>query len=133
MNNKIEGKKESWWQEGLKYILIAATIAFVSFLFPGESYFNYKYQKGGTWNYEDLTAPFNYALNRSDDEIDLERSKISDDFVPIYVKDDKSVDRFNISVDNLDLSHLNSPATVKDFLKSNALVHYRKGILSTYS
>lgn len=77
--------KKLRWQDLLKYLLIAATIAFISLLFPAENQFNYKYQKGRNWNYEDLTAPFSFALNRSEVEIEAEKQKIKDDFVPIYV------------------------------------------------
>jgi putative nucleotidyltransferase with HDIG domain len=130
MNAEKNVKTQSWWQDMLKYILIIATIAFISFLFPGESYFNYKYQKGGSWNYDDLVAPFNFALNRSEDEISFERKKIEEDFVPVYTKDNKAIEIFNISVDNLDLSSIDNPADVKDFLKKEAAIHYRKGVLS---
>jgi putative nucleotidyltransferase with HDIG domain len=130
MSTIIGGKKNNWWQDLLKYVLIAATIAFVSFLFPGENYFNYKYQKGGTWNYDDLIAPFSFALNRSQDEIDVEKDKIRDAFVPIYSKDDKATEIFNISVDNMDFTFLENPAYVKDFIKKEAAIHFRKGVLS---
>lgn len=129
MDAEKKVNKLGWWHDTLNYVLIIAAIAFISFLFPGESYFNYKYQKGGTWNYDDLVAPFSFALNRSDDEIKLETVKIQDEFIPIYVKDGKALELFNISVDNLDLSFLDNPASVKDFLKKEAAIHYRKGIL----
>lgn len=130
MSDRAGGKKQNWWQDFLKYVLIAATIAFVSFLFPGENYFNYKYQKGGTWNYEDLSAPFSFALNRSSDEIELEKKKIKEDFIPIYERDDRALEIFNLSVDNLDLSSIENQIEIKDFLKKEGKLHYRKGILS---
>lgn len=129
MSSNGKSKVKNWWQDVLKYSMIAITIAFVSFLFPGESYFNYKYQKGGTWNYDDLVAPFNFALNRSDDEIDLEKEKIEEDFVPIYSRDKKAQTIYNLSVDNLHLEQLEQAAAIKDFLKNEAGIQYRKGVL----
>jgi len=130
MTNGITNKSNAAWQDILKYFLIAVTIAFISFLFPSETQFSYKYQKGRAWNYEDLTAPFSFALNRSEDEIELAQKKIEDEFVPIYVKDPKALDKFNLSIDNLNLGEQEGLIRLRDFLKKEAALHYRKGILS---
>jgi putative nucleotidyltransferase with HDIG domain len=118
------------WQDILKYLLIAATIAFISFLFPTQTQLNFQFQKGKAWNYEDLVAPFSFALNRTTEDIEKEKSLIESSFVPIYVKEEKSLSKFNLSVDNLDLSEIEPQISVKDFLKKEAVVHFRKGILS---
>ena len=130
MNEKKVNNKKLQWQDILKYAMIAASIAFISFLFPGESHFNYKYQKGSNWAYDDLVAPFSFAIKRSAEEVELETEHVRKEFVPIYVKDDKVQDKFNLMIDNVDMNFLENPIAVKDFLKNQAAIQFRKGILS---
>ena len=118
------------WHDFLKYALIAITVGFISFLFPGENQFNYKYQKGSTWAYEDLVAPFSFAILRSSEAIEMEIAQVKDEFVPVFIKDERAREKFNIQVDNLDLSYLENPAAVKDYLKTEAELLFRKGILT---
>lgn len=70
-----------------KYILVAGVIGFISWLYPSKATFKYEYHKGSTWNYEDLVAPYDFALIKTEDIIEAEKRAIQDEFTPYYSTD----------------------------------------------
>ena len=70
-----------------KYLLVLGLIVFISFLFPNNARFKYEFDKGQTWRYNDLTAPFDFAIIKPDEEIDTEKQEISAGFSPYYELD----------------------------------------------
>lgn len=67
-----------------RYVLMLALVAFVSFLNPNQLTFKYEYEKGRSWAYEDLTAPFDIPLLKSEADLALEKASIIDEFPPCY-------------------------------------------------
>jgi cyclic-di-AMP phosphodiesterase PgpH len=65
----------------------AVTSILVVYLLPREGKFMYEYQKGGFWKHDDLTAPFNFPVNKSKTEIDHERDSVLREFRPIFISD----------------------------------------------
>lgn len=70
-----------------RYIMILLVIGFVSLLFPNNLRFKYIFSEGQSWQYEDLTAPFDFAILKPESEISAERAHIKEEFSPYYVKD----------------------------------------------
>jgi putative nucleotidyltransferase with HDIG domain len=68
----------------IKYLVVLGVVAFISLLFPNNAKFQYTFEKGQTWRYEDLYAPFDFAIKKSAEEITLERQSIEKDFSPFY-------------------------------------------------
>jgi len=68
-----------------RYALILLTIAFIALLFPDAVRFGYNYSLGGTWGYEDLYAPFDFPIRKSDAEIQREMAKAQQEVAPCYV------------------------------------------------
>lgn len=54
---------------------ILITIAIV-YLIPKTGHFKFEFHKGKVWNYENYYAPFDFAIQKSDDEIKLEKQRI---------------------------------------------------------
>lgn len=52
-----------------KWFLFIASIAFIVFLFPKELKFKYEYQKQKPWLYENLIAPFDIPVLKSDEQL----------------------------------------------------------------
>ncbi len=71
----------------LKYVLIAAVITFISWLYPDKARFSYEYKNGSTWNYDDLYAPFDFPLIKTEDELKAARQKLIEGHTPYYRKD----------------------------------------------
>jgi putative nucleotidyltransferase with HDIG domain len=71
----------------LKYLLVIAVIAFIAWLFPKNTQTNYKYEAGSHWRYDELIAPFDFAIRKSDEELAKERKTILSDIYPFYLID----------------------------------------------
>ncbi len=59
-----------------KIILFLATTFFIVYLFPKGGQFKYNIQKGKPWQYENLYSPFDFAIQKSDEELKLEAEEI---------------------------------------------------------
>ncbi|UMB53913.1 HDIG domain-containing protein [Lutibacter sp. A64] len=59
-----------------KLFLYIATITLVVYLFPKGGQFKYEFQKGKPWEYENYYAPFDFAIQKTEDEIALEKEQI---------------------------------------------------------
>ncbi len=60
-----------------KLFLYIATVILIVYLFPKGGQFKYEFQKGKTWQYESYYAPYDFAINKSEEEIEKEKEQIS--------------------------------------------------------
>ena len=67
-----------------KYVLYLLTIACIVFFFPRGGQFKYEFQKGKPWQYENLYAPFDFSIQKTDEEIAQEQMEIRQSQVPYY-------------------------------------------------
>ncbi|WP_304038636.1 HD family phosphohydrolase [Mesonia mobilis] len=67
-----------------KVFLYLLTTAIIVYLFPKGSKFKYEYSKGQPWQYENLYAPFDFAILKSEDEIAEEKKEIRNKHTPYY-------------------------------------------------
>ncbi len=67
-----------------KIFLLLISIAVLVMVFPKERKFKYEFQKGKPWLHTDLIAPFNFAINKTKDEIEQERVQILEDINPYF-------------------------------------------------
>ncbi|MCO6493544.1 MAG: HDIG domain-containing protein [Phaeodactylibacter sp.] len=68
----------------VKYLLVAGVVAFITFLFPNNAKFKYEFDKGQPWRYEDLRAPFDFAIRKPADEVEAEKKVLRENFTPFY-------------------------------------------------
>jgi len=59
-----------------KLFLFIATIVLVVYLFPKGGQFKYEFQRGRPWQYENYYAPFDFAIQKSVEEIENEKAQI---------------------------------------------------------
>ncbi|MGB0879404.1 MAG: HD family phosphohydrolase [Polaribacter sp.] len=59
-----------------KVILFLTTVVAIVYLFPKVGQFKYDYNNGQLWKYNDLHAPFDFAIQKSDEEIATEKKQI---------------------------------------------------------
>ncbi|MCM2301712.1 MAG: HDIG domain-containing protein [Flavobacteriaceae bacterium] len=59
-----------------KLLLYIITTALIVYLFPKGGHFKYEFQKGKAWQYENYYAPFDFAIQKSAEEIELEKQRI---------------------------------------------------------
>jgi len=61
-----------------KLFLYIATVILIVYLFPKGGQFKYEFQKGKPWQYENYYAPFNFAIHKTEDEIEKEKQRIKE-------------------------------------------------------
>jgi len=74
-----------------KSLFIAGTILLILALFPKEYKFKYHFAENKPWMYEDLIAPFDFAINKSEDEVNSEKEKILKESIPYFISDKNMV------------------------------------------
>ncbi|MEM8509812.1 MAG: HDIG domain-containing metalloprotein [Bacteroidota bacterium] len=61
-----------------KYFLYVLSIALIVFFFPKGGKFKYEFQKGKPWQYDNLYAPFDFSIKKTDAELALERQDLEE-------------------------------------------------------
>lgn len=88
LRSDVEQRREFW-----KYLFIAVmfiTVGVVIFIaFPNIRQFEFSYEKGSPWKYEELTAPFAFEIYKSERELSKEKDELFRDFKPIYNRDEE--------------------------------------------
>lgn len=59
-----------------RFVLVGIIVLVISFLFPNKLEFVYKYDQGSRWEYEDLRAPFSFAIQKTPDELEREKKDL---------------------------------------------------------
>jgi len=102
--HKLFPRLRNHYSDIYKAILFLLSIIFIVSLFPKEGKFKYEFQKGKPWRNKDLIAPFDFAIQKSDADIQKEKKQVLDNYHPYFI--------YNI---NIKVSKLND--LVKNFEK----------------
>jgi len=97
MQNKLINLIRNKHEFIFKVLLFAIAITLVVLLLPKGGKFKYEFQKNKPWVHEDLLAPFDFAINKTKDEIEAEK---------VYVQQNQ-------------LLYFNLDARVKDEVRNN--------------
>ncbi len=77
-----------WLQRNLSNInkgsIVLISIFLLVQLFPRQPGFDYEYQQARPWLYDDLIAPFSFAILKSNDQLAAERKALEDAFIPLF-------------------------------------------------
>lgn len=71
----------------LRLLYLLATIIVVTYIFPSEGKFRYEFQKSKPWLHEDLYAPYDFPVYKTDLELQKERDSLLKDFKPYFILD----------------------------------------------
>ncbi|MEP1487259.1 MAG: HDIG domain-containing metalloprotein [Algibacter sp.] len=71
-----------------KGLLFICTTFLIVYLFPKSGKFKYDFEKGKPWQSENLYAPFNFAIKKTDEEISVEKKTILDQSILYFNVDD---------------------------------------------
>jgi len=66
-------------------------VAFIVFFLPKGGKFKYEFQKGKPWQFENLYAPFDFSIQKTDAEITKEKQVIESNQLPYYRYDQAEV------------------------------------------
>ncbi len=73
-----------------KLFLFGLSITLLLSLFPKEETFKFEFSKGKYWMNDDLFAPFDFAISKSEKDVEIEKDKLIRDFKPYFKIDLKS-------------------------------------------
>ncbi|WP_431157625.1 HD family phosphohydrolase [Winogradskyella poriferorum] len=73
-----------------KILLFLVTTLFIVYLFPKTGKFRYSFEKGKPWQSENLYAPFNFAIKKSQEEIENEQTELRK-ISPIFFEIDPAI------------------------------------------
>ncbi len=76
-----------------KVILFLVTTITIIYLFPKGGQFKYNIQKGKPWQYENLYAPFDFAILKSEDEVSNESQEIEANKQLFFTERDEVVEK----------------------------------------
>ncbi len=66
-------------------LFIASTVIIIYFL-PRQGKFGYEFQKGKPWMHEDLYAPFNLPIYKTNESIEAEKDSLLKQYKPYYIR-----------------------------------------------
>jgi putative nucleotidyltransferase with HDIG domain len=64
--------------------MILASVCLIVASLPKQAQFRYEFEKGRIWNQKDLVSPYNFAILKTQDEIDADRKAALASVTPIY-------------------------------------------------
>lgn len=85
--NKIIGYIRKYYREIFRTFYFVIAILVIIFTLPREGKFKYEFQKGKTWMHNDLVAPFDFSIYKTDTELIAERNAILNNFKPYFKYD----------------------------------------------
>ncbi|MFD2562212.1 HD family phosphohydrolase [Aquimarina rubra] len=77
-------KNQSFLYKGFLFV---STLILIVYLFPKGGVFKYEFTKGKPWQYENLYAPFDFAIAKTQEDIDAEKKRIEDNNIPYFEYD----------------------------------------------
>lgn len=79
-DRKLKRRLNTFFRIVIMLIICIITV----YLFPKVGNFQYEYQKGMPWRYETLSAPFDFPIYKTEEELQKEREKITEEQSPIF-------------------------------------------------
>lgn len=77
----------------IKYGMILGSIILITLFIPKQPRFMYEFEKGKVWMHENLVSPYNFAILKTQAELDKDRSSILTTVYPIYNRDNDIVNQ----------------------------------------
>ncbi|HEY4193919.1 MAG TPA: HDIG domain-containing protein [Mucilaginibacter sp.] len=75
------------YSENVKYLMMAASICLIVFTLPKQAKFRYEYDRGRIWTQKDLVSPYNFAILKTQQEIEADQQAALHSVIPIYQLD----------------------------------------------
>jgi len=75
------------YSENVKYLMMAASICLIVFTLPKQAKFRYEYDRGRIWTQKDLVSPYNFAILKTQQEIETDQQAALHSVIPIYQLD----------------------------------------------
>ncbi len=124
----------------VKAAMIILAIVLICIFLPKQPRFRYEFEKGKVWNHENLVSPYNFAILKTQEELNKDKEQILRTVQPIYnlnaTVSKEQIDQFNIDIgEKWEIAHMDSvSAQDKETYRAvgNALLNYiyNRGVIS---
>lgn len=84
----VKGPYWKYLPHAMRYVLGLAVVVVISLLYPNRLNFKYEFEPGQIWKYDDLEAPFDFAIRKSEEAIASEQQELIKQFPPCYKMED---------------------------------------------
>jgi putative nucleotidyltransferase with HDIG domain len=68
----------------VKFFMMLVSVAVIVYALPKQAKFGYEYEKGRIWNQKDLISPYNFAILKTNAEIEADQKAALSSVTPIY-------------------------------------------------
>src|SRR4051812_5201681 len=72
----------------VKFFMMLASVTVIVYALPKQAKFGYEYEKGRIWNQKDLISPYNFAILKTNSEIDADLKVALATVTPVYQRND---------------------------------------------
>ncbi len=121
-----------WLQENfgniIRILIFTISIILIVILFPRQSGFFWEFSQARPWMYEDLIAPFNFAIQKTPAELEREREEILKEYTPFFREEPAIYDQqFQLMNTRFELlwsenfAEMSIPDRIKDYHKNIAI------------
>lgn len=124
----------------VKSAMIILAIVLICIFLPKQPRFRYEFEKGKIWNHENLVSPYNFAILKTQEELNRDREQILKTVQPIYnlnvSASKEQIDQFNTDIaEKWQIANMDSVSTqdMETYQSiGNALLSYiyNRGIIS---
>jgi hypothetical protein len=116
----------------LTVLLFLITTLLIAYFFPREGLFRYQFHEGKPWRYGLLTAPQDFPIYKSNEDVQAEKDSILKNFAPYYRLDNGILD---LQKDKLRESYNQEfsksvPAEYMQYIERGFTELYKKGIIA---
>jgi len=115
-------------------LIFVVAILLITYCFPRQGKFQYSFSEGRPWQYELLTAPFDFPIYKSEAQYKAEQDSILAFYEPYYIID-TSVEKnalaeFDADINlNANLRNLDPPYIT--YIRQKLLEVYKQGIMNS--
>lgn len=75
------------YARNVKYLMMVASVVLIVYSLPKQAKFSYEIERGKIWNQKDLISPYNFAILKTQQEIEADRKTALASVTPIYQLD----------------------------------------------
>jgi putative nucleotidyltransferase with HDIG domain len=73
---------------GVKFLMILLSVFLIVACLPRQTKFRYEFEKGRIWTQKDLVAPYNFAIQKSAQQLEADQEEALKSVLPIYQLDE---------------------------------------------
>ncbi|MDU1890213.1 MAG: HDIG domain-containing protein [Dysgonomonas sp.] len=110
-------------------VFFIATILIIMYFLPREGKYKYTYTENRPWQYGLLTAPFNFHIHKSDDQIKEEKDEIMQSYQPYFLTD-ASIAKRTTKQFSQDATAKSIPSECISYVNRKLNEIYKAGIIS---